>query len=103
MAKDGKRLKGRQMLEMVYDYHKLDETQHAVYNFENILAVTLKGDKLQTLLNDWNSILAGQGTSISKKILKPLLLRELRKSPQLKEDIAHYDRAKPGTEDNSYD
>ena len=47
--------------------------------------------------------MAGQGTSISKKILKPLLLRELRKSPQLKEDIAHYDRAKPDTEDNSYD
>ena len=103
MAKDGKRLKGRQMPKMLYDYHKLDETQHAVYNFENILAVTLKGDKLQKFLNDWNSTLAGQGTSITKKILKPLLLRELRKSPQLKEEIAHYDRAKPNTEDNSYD
>ena len=67
MAKGGKRLKGRQMLKMVYEYHRLDETQHAVYNFENILAVTLKGDKLQKFLNDWNSTLAGQGTSITKK------------------------------------
>ena len=47
MAKVGKRLKGRHMLKMVYEHHRLDETQHAVYNFENILAVTLKGDKLQ--------------------------------------------------------
>ena len=103
MAKEGKRLNVRHMINMVYEYHKLDESQNAVYNMENILAVQLKGDTLQKLLNDWNSTLAGQGTSISKGILKPWLLRELRKSPQLKEGNAHYDRALPGTPDNSYD
>ena len=30
MAKYGKRLKGRQMLKMVYEYHKLDESQNAI-------------------------------------------------------------------------
>ena len=31
------------------------------------------------------------------------MLRELRKSPQHQDDVDHYDRAKPDTEDNSYD
>jgi hypothetical protein len=103
MAKVGIRLKGRQMLKMVYEYHKLDESQGSVFSMENILAVHLVGDKLQKFLNDWNYILSGQGKPLSKAVLKPLLLRELRKSPQLKEEIAHYDRALPGTKDNSYD
>ena len=73
------------MWKMVYEFHKLDETQNSVYSIEHIMYCTLVGDKLQKCLNDWNNTLAGQGTSISQNILKPLLLRELRKGPQLKE------------------
>ena len=103
MAKAGIRLQGRQMLNMVYEYHRLDESQGSVFSMENILAVHLVGDKLQKFLNDWNYILSGQGKPLSKALLKPLLLRELRTSAQLKEEIAHYDRSLPGTKDNSYD
>ena len=39
MAKARRRLKGRHMLKMVYEYHKLDEAQNAVFGVENILAV----------------------------------------------------------------
>ena len=67
------------------------------------LLCTLLETNYKNCLNDWNYILSGQGKPLSKAVLKPLLLRELRKSPQLKEEIAHYDRSLPGTKDNSYD
>ena len=80
---------------MIYEYHKLDDAQDADFGVENILAVQLVGDKLHKLLNDRNSV--------SGALLKPLMLRQLRKSQQMKEETAHYDRALLGTYNNSYD
>ena len=79
MAQAGRRLKGRHMLKLVYEYEKLDEAQNAVFGIEDILAVQLVGDKLQKVLNDWNNILAGHGAPVTKALLKPLMLRQLRK------------------------
>jgi hypothetical protein len=46
------------MLKLVYEYHKLDESQGSVFTIENIMAVHLVGDKLHKFLNDWNLILS---------------------------------------------
>ena len=92
----------RHMLKVVYEYHRIYETQIAVFTIENNLAIQLVGDKLQNLLNDWIHPLACHGTPAPKVILKPLLLRQLPKSAQLKEEIAHYERSMPGSFDNSY-
>ena len=92
----------RHMLKVVYEYHRIYETQIAVFTIENNLAIQLVGDKLQNLLNDWIHPLACHGTPTPKVILKPLLLRQLPKSAQLKEEIAHYERSMPGSFDNSY-
>ena len=91
------------MLMVAYEYHTLDVAQSAVLGIENIVAVQLVGDKLQKLLSDWNSILAGQGAPVAKAMLKPLMIRQLRKSQRLKEEIARYGRALPRTYDNSND
>jgi hypothetical protein len=102
MAKARRRMKGRHIVQMVYEYHKLDETQNELFTIDNILAIQLAGDKLQKFLSDWNNIAAGQGAPADKTLLKPLLLRQVRNSPRLKDDIAHYGRAVPGTCDISY-
>ena len=61
MSNAGRRLKGRQMLKLVYECQKRDEAQNAVFGIENILAAQMVGDKLQQFLNDSESIFAGQG------------------------------------------
>ena len=73
---------GRQTLKMIYEFHKMDETQNAVFAVENIPACQLVGDKLLKFLTGWNSTLAGQGSSVPKVFLKPFRFRQLRRSPQ---------------------
>ena len=68
-----------------------------VFDIENILSITLKGDKLAKFLQDWDTVLAGQAEPISETSLKPLLHRQLLVSPSLKEEMAHYERALPGS------
>jgi hypothetical protein len=101
-AKDGRLLKGRQILKMVYDSHKLDEAIGQVFDIENVFGVTLKGDNLAKFLQDWDTVLAGQAEPISEIILKPLLHRQLLSSPSLKEEMAHIERALPDSEDKTY-
>ena len=90
------------MLKVVYEYHRIDETQNAAFTVENNLAVQLVGDKLQNMLNDRTHTRACHGNPAPMVLLKPLLLRQLPKSPQLKEEVAHYERSMPGTFDHSY-
>ena len=56
-AKEGRLLKGRQILKMIYEAHKLNEEIGQVFDIENILSTTLKGDKLAKLLQDWDTVL----------------------------------------------
>ena len=72
-AKAGRLLKGRQILKMVYDSHKLDEAIGQVFDIESIFCTTLKGDKLARFLQGWDTVLAGQGETVPESILKPLL------------------------------
>ena len=90
------------MLIMFYDFQRLDETQNAVFTVESIMACQLVGDKLQKVLFDWNSTLAGQGDPVPNVFLMPLRLRQLRKRPQPKGGNAQYDRALPGTFEYPY-
>ena len=45
---------------MTYEAHKLNEEIGQVFDIENILSTTLKGDKLAKLLQDWDTVLAGK-------------------------------------------
>ena len=98
----GRLLKGRQILKMVYESHKLDEAIGQVFDIENVSSTTLKGDHVAEFLQGWDSVLAGQVEPISEIILKPLLHRQLLNSASLKEEMAHYERALPDSDDTTY-
>ena len=96
-------VKGRQILWMIHDYHKYDEEYGAVLNFTDLLAVRLKNDAgLEGFMTSWESILAGMAQPPAESILEPLFLEQLRASTVLKEELAHYERAKRGAEVRTY-
>ena len=84
---------------MVYESHKLDEAIGQVFDIENVFSTTLKGDNLAIFLQGWGTVLAGQAAPIREIILKPLLHRQLLNSASLKEELAHYERALPDSDD----
>ena len=79
-AKGGRVLKGRQILKMVYEAHRLDEAMGQVFDTENVFSTTLQSDKLAKFLWVWGTELVGQGEPVCETILKPLLLRQLMMS-----------------------
>jgi hypothetical protein len=87
---------------MIFEAHKLNEEIGQVFDIENILSTSLKGDKLAKFLQGWDTVLAGQIVPVSELILKPLLHRQLMSSPSLKEEMAHYERALPDSDDKTY-
>ena len=92
---DGKRLRGRQMLHMVYEYYNMDEGAGAMYDVEDLFAVELKGDNLEGFLNTYDHTLAGLVEDPGEKMRKPILLKQLRKSNHLKMELAAYELLPP--------
>ena len=67
MAKDGVRIKCRQILELVYDYHKLDEANGSLFTIEDILHVEPIGDKLAKFKHDWDATIIGQSKTLEEE------------------------------------
>jgi hypothetical protein len=103
-ALQGRMLKGRQVLWMIHDYHKLDEERGALYAFRDLQAVRLKDDRhLEGFLTTWESVLAGMRNPPPADIVEQLFLDQLRHSKALEVELNHYDRLDRGHADRSYE
>jgi hypothetical protein len=97
-------LKGRQILWMIHDHHKLDEERGALYDFTDLMSVKLKGDsQLESFWNTWESVLSAMTRPPGADIIEILFLEQLRHCSALREEISHYDRARRGTPERTYE
>ena len=88
---------------MIHDYHKYDEELGALYDYSDLLSVRLRNDSgLEAFMNSWDGVLAGMKVTPAEELLEFLFLNQLRHSTVLKEEVAHYDRAKRGSETRTY-
>ena len=76
-------LRGRQVLFLICDYSKITAETGQVMDFEDIMAVELKGDNVRGYLNDWELTLHAVKEVPSEDILESLVRRQLEKSNQL--------------------
>ena len=94
-ASKNRMLKGRQILWMIHDNHKLDEERGALYDFTDLLAIRLKGDnQLGSFMTTWESVLSAMAHPPSPNIIEVLFLEQLRHSSALRDEIAIYDRSR---------
>jgi hypothetical protein len=97
-------LKGRQILWMIHEYHKLDEERGALYAFRDLQAVRLKDDRhLEGFLTTWEAVLAGMRAPPPQEIVEQLFLDQLRHSKVLEVELNHYDRCDRNHPDRSYE
>ena len=102
-AAEGKMLRGRQALFIIYEYMRVSELAGALYDLSDLMAVRLNQDKLESFLNTWESTLTGMKQLPDPNTKEVLFLKQLRRSDSMKVEIAHYDRADVGTPDHSYE
>ena len=94
-ANQGRLVRGRQLLWMVYSRFKVSEEAGALYEYDinDLSAVSLKGDKnLEEFINNWDATLVGLTEAQPETNLEVLFLKQLRKCDCLKHDLAYYDR-----------
>ena len=70
--KEARLAKGRQLLLMVYEHYKLNEELGAVYDINDLMAVTVRGgSKLEHFLITWDATLAGMKIPPGKTSTNP--------------------------------
>ena len=103
-AREGRMLKGRQSLLIVYEHFTVSEEAGALYDFEDLMNVRFKGDNhLESFMNTWDTVLASIDKPPAADIVETLFVNQLRNSKDLREEIAHYDRSLKGTRDRTYE
>ena len=59
LAKQGKRIAGRQVLQMVYKSYKTNVENSTVYDVMDVIAVGLHGNRMEHFLHRWDKVILG--------------------------------------------
>ena len=102
-AKSGQMIRGRQILWMVYQHFRLNQSYGSLYQVSDLMAVRMKGDSLESFVNTWDSVIAGMHKEPEPEIVENLFYQQIKGHAALREDIAHYDRSPEEHPDHTYD
>jgi hypothetical protein len=99
-AKEGRMVRGRQLLFLIYQRYKTAEQAGALFNITDLMKVRLnKGPdpmkSLEGFLNAWETTLADMSAMPAETHLEHLFLEQVKHSPVLTAEIAHYHRLDP--------
>ena len=100
-AKEGRMLKGRQLLLQVYHWYRTNEALGACFDITDLMTVQLKNDDLSTFVCSWRYTIAGMRKPPRPEDAEALFIEQVRKSNTLKMDVAHYDRQEEGHPDKT--
>ena len=90
--KNGRQLRGRQALWIIYQEYKMEGKAVGVFGLEELFKVTHTGDDLVKFLEDWELALSNLETEPDEDVLETLVIKLFRKSQKLRTDVAHWQR-----------
>ncbi len=94
--------KGRQIYWMIINFHKVNDSQEVVIGVEHLLMLEWKGDsKMSEFKHRWENIIRRMSDPLSDQTLQGMLVKKMRVSKKLKEDISHYDRLEQSNPEKS--
>ena len=105
MSKNNVQVRGRTVLLMFDDYYKTSIEAGSLYRVEDLLGVAKIGDTigdLRKFVNRWDATIAGMESPPDDFVLRDILLRQIRGSSLMKNNIEVFDRAREGTHEKSY-
>ena len=74
-----------------------------MYDFQDLLAVQIKGEALEGFLNTWDMVLMSIRHEQPEDVLRVLFLKNIRKVGYLKDDLIYYDRLPDNDPNRTYD
>ena len=105
--KEGNNVTGRQLLKVVYEYYKTDESAGILYDLSDLMSVKIKGDnpgwrQLQDFRDTWDETLAGMEKEPTDDILEQMFRDKIKECRCISHDYETYIRAEKGTPSKSY-
>jgi hypothetical protein len=100
----GRVLKGRQIIWLVHDHHKLDDERGAMYDYADLQAIKFKGDNnLERFMNTWEMVLQGMTEPPPPRFIEITFFDQLKGSKALETEIGIYERASKPSYYRSYE
>jgi hypothetical protein len=100
----GRVLKGRQIVWLVHDHHKLDDERGAMYDYADLQAIKFKGDNnLERFMNTWEMVLQGMTEPPPPRFIELTFYDQLKTSKALETEIGTYERASKPSYYRSYE
>ena len=102
-AKMGIHARGRQALLMTHKHFSTSGKHGAVYDIEDLMAVTLVNDDLRSFITRWDAVIAGETSEPDVMWKQSYFHNAIKNFKPLSHDLAVYDRTPEGEPNRSYD
>ena len=101
-AKMGTHARGRQALLMIHKHFSTSRKHGAVYDIEDLMAVTLVNDDLRSFITRWDAVIAGMTSEPDVMWKQAYFHNAIKNFKPLSHDLAVYDRTPEGEPNRSY-
>ena len=95
-AKSGTPARGRQALLMIHKHFSTSRKHGAVYDIEDLMAVTLVNDDLRGFITRWDAVIAGMTSEPDMMWKQAYFHNAIKNFKPLSHDLAVYDRTPEG-------
>ena len=102
-AKSGTPARGRQALLMIHKHFNTSRKHGAVYDIEDLMAVTLVNDDLRGFITRWDAVIAGMTSEPDTMWKQTYFHNAIKNFKPLSHDLAVYDRTPEGEPNRSYE
>ena len=102
-AKSGTPARGRQALLMIHKHFSTSRKHGAVYDIEDLMAVTLVTDDLRGFITRWDAVIAGMASEPDMMWKQAYFHNAIKNFKPLSQDLAVYDRTPEGEPNRSYE
>ena len=102
-AKSGTPARGRQALLMIHKHFSTSRKHGALYDIEDLMAVTLVNDDLRGFITRWDAVSAGMTSEPDMMWKQAYFHNAIKNFKPLSHDLAVYDRTPEGEPNRSYD
>ena len=92
LAKQGKRVAGRQALQMVYKSYKTNVENGTVYGVMDVIAVELHGSHMEHFIHRWDKVILGLSEPMPGNTKKAFFVSKVRNCPAFQREYHDWKR-----------
>ena len=95
-------MKGRQLLWMIHQHYKVSAVDTELHDYKSFQSLRMRNNNLAAFVHEWETCLMNMSQVPSEAILHSAFFDQISTHPDLRLDIAHYNRLPQDSPDRSF-